>query len=56
MCCSWYLPISLFRGGSLTLIKMASLMDLAKIGLLCPLSKIVNRYIMTSGVVMVMDG
>ena len=29
MCGSWYLPISLFRDGSLTLISMASLMVLA---------------------------
>ena len=29
MCGSWYLPIFLLRNGSLTLVKMASLMDLA---------------------------
>ena len=29
ICGSWYLPISLFRGGSLTLISIASLMVLA---------------------------
>ena len=30
MCGSWYLPMSLLRDGSLTLMKMASLMDLGK--------------------------
>ena len=30
MCCICYLPIFLLRNGSLTLMRMASLMDLAK--------------------------
>ena len=29
MCCSWYLPIFLVRDGSLTLMRIASLMDMA---------------------------
>ena len=31
ICGSWYLPIYLFRDGSLTLISIVSLMDLAKL-------------------------
>ena len=53
---SWYLPICLFRDGSLTLISIASLMDLTMLCPLCPLTEIFNGYVMTSGVVMVMNG
>ena len=35
ICGSWYLPTFLFRDGSLTLISIASLMDLAVFGLPC---------------------
>ena len=57
ICSSWYLPIFLFRDGSLTQIRIASLMDLAMFLVYSAYNaKIINRYVMTSGVVIVMDG
>ena len=57
ICGSWYLPIFLFRYGSLTLINIASLMALAIFWSFLPtMQKIVQRQFMTSGVVMVMYG
>ena len=57
MCGSWYLPIFLFRDGSFTLINIASLMVLANT-LVLPAHyvKIIQRQLMTSDVMMVMDG
>ena len=56
ICASWYLPIFLFRDWSLTLMRMASLRDQAMFWSSVHSTNIVNRCVMTSGVVMVMDG
>ena len=56
ICGSWYLPIFLFKDGSLTLISIASLMSLMILVLTAHYTKIVQRQFMTSDVVMVMDG
>ena len=51
ICGSWYLPIFLFRDGSLTLISMASLMVLAMLWSSLPTMLIVvQRYFMASDV------
>ena len=56
MCGSSYLPMFLFRHWSLTLMKMASLMDLAKFLSSLPTILQLSIDIMTSGVVAVMEG
>ena len=54
---SWYLPIFLFRDGSLILIRIASLIDVSNALVLSAHStEIVNGYVMTSGGAMVMSG
>ena len=57
MCGSWYLPIFLFRQGSLTPINIASV-DGPGNTLVLPAhyAEIVQRQLLTSDVVMVMDG
>ena len=55
ICGSWYLPIFLFRDGPLTLIRIASLMDLTMV-LSANNAEIFNEKVMTNGVVVVMDG
>ena len=57
MCGSLYLPIFLFRDGSLTLIRIA-FFDGSHIALVLSATntETVNGYIMTSGVVMFMNG
>ena len=56
-CGSWCLPIFLVRDGSFILISMASLMDLAKLWSFSALNaEAVGRYIITCGVMMVVDG
>ena len=57
MCGSWYLPIFLFRDGSLTLINMASLMAPGNtLALPAHYAEIVQRKFITTDVVMAMDG
>ena len=57
ICGSKYLPIFLFKDGSMTLISIASLMALAILwSSLSYYAKIFQRQFMTSDVVMVMEG
>ena len=57
MCGSWFLPAFLFRNGPYTVINIASLMVLAILWSSLPTNaKIVQRHLMTSDVMMVMDG
>ena len=57
MCGSWYLPMFLFRDGSLTLINIASLMALAIIWFSLPtMLKLSIDTFLTSDVLTVMEG
>ena len=57
MCGSWYLPIFLLRDESFALMKMASLIGYCQIFIFSTNNaEVVNRYIMTSVVEMVIDG
>ena len=56
MCARWYLPIFLFRDGSLTLIYRASLMVLIRFWSSPHYFKIFYTDVMTSGVMMVKYG
>ena len=56
VCGSWHLPIFLFRDGSLTLLRIESLMHLVIVLVLSAHNtEVVNGSVMTSGVVMVTD-
>ena len=56
ICGSWYLPMFLLRDGSLTLIRIASLMDLAILWSFLPTMLKFSMAVMTSSIVVVMDG
>ena len=56
ICGSWYLPVFLFKDGSLTLNGIDSLMDLAILWSSLPTMLELSRERLISGVVVVMDG